>query len=243
MSRRPQPSSSPVVASPEPRTSTFGSLPVNRPRATAIALGLAGLVLGLLAAFGVNAQPPRYQATATLVMTPSSGGTPVDDASLWEVLSRGQATRTTALILGSERFLPPGAAASGATYEVGAVPETTLLEAKVQASDPRKAEQILAAALENGVASSQGVSGPFALKIANDPAGSAVKISSSGAKVYVALGGGGLVAGLVLAALWVRFARVPKPAGESTEASTPLAAETVVSTPAERLAPVEAHSP
>ncbi|CAM3983301.1 hypothetical protein [Smaragdicoccus niigatensis] len=216
----------------------------NRPKTVIAALALVFMAVGLLAAFALSLQPAKYQATATIAMTPEDRSDPVSEAGLWEVLSRGQATRTSALVLGSTRFLPSDALKSGVVYEVGAVPETTLIEAKVTAGSPAEAEAVLKNALDAGLTTAQGISGPFALRVVTPVEGSAVRTSSSPKQLLIALGGGGLVAGAGLGFVLVRVFRTndtsdsdekspePEPVVEAPQVKTPAAkTEAAIPTP------------
>lgn len=197
-----------------------------RPRVTILVCAIIGLLIGVALAALLSLLPSRYEATATLALTPEAGRGTTEDSALWEVLSRGQATRTTALVLSSPRFLPEGAAESGMSLTVGALPETTLIQAHLTASRPEVAEAVLDYVLKRAIPEASGVSGPFALKVVDPPEGSAKLISTGPVQQFLSLGLGGLLLGVGLSYGALRWAHpADEPTGPIDEPETDDSAE------------------
>jgi hypothetical protein len=158
---------------------------------------VVGMVVGLLVAQG----PTRYRAHATLAMLPGPQVAEAEVSNFWEVLSRGQATRTGAIVLGQDRWLSTAAADAGVpaselTLAAGSVPETTLIEITMDANSAEAAERALAAVLDSASAEAAAVSGPFALETVGPPEGSATELSPAQPEVLAAFGFAGLLLGL-----------------------------------------------
>lgn len=171
-----------------------------------------GLTLGLLAAKSLTDQEKRFTAQATLAMLPDRN-LPLDQVSnFWEVLNRGQATGSAAVVLQDSRWLAPAAAAAGVPrseigLEAGAIPETTLITVTTKAYSAKAAEEALNSVLANAVRPAAEVSGPFRLETVVPPDGSAVAMAPSPIQSFGALGIGGLLVGAAAGIFVGRFFR------------------------------------
>lgn len=139
-----------------------------RTRRLVASLAIIGLLLGGLAGF-FTLRTERFVAQATLAMLPGPDVPPQEALGFWEVLNRGQATRTAALTLQDPRWLgvmseSTGVLASDFALSAGAIPDTTLIEVSVQAGSAWAAERGLGTVLADGVDYAERVSGPFALE-------------------------------------------------------------------------------
>lgn len=157
-----------------------------------------GLILGCLAAVALGGQE-RFVAKASVAMLP---GPKVDDSSManyWEVLNRGQATRTAAAVISEPRWLEESvgtraADAQSLNLTAGAVPDTTLIEVTVTANTTAAATQALSAVLEAALPTAATSSGPFALQVVSDLTEVPTAQTPDPTQLLVALGAaGGLV--------------------------------------------------
>lgn len=140
-----------------------------RARRLVVTLAIIGLLIGGLTAF-FTLREGRFTAQATLAMLPGPDVPPQEALAFWEVLNRGQATRTAALTLQDPRWLAlmseaTNVPASEFALSAGAIPDTTLIEISVQASSAWAAERGLGTVLADGVAYAARVSGPFAIEV------------------------------------------------------------------------------
>lgn len=169
----------------------------------AVAAGL-GLFLGLLAAFVLSGQT-RYTASATVAMLP---GPKVGDdalANYWEVLNRGQATRTAATVIGQSRWLDViGANGQELTLSAGALPDTTLIDVEVQADSAAAARKALKGVLDASLPTAAKSSGPFALNVVSSTDANITTQSPGRTQLLAVLGASGALAGGGLGLLWVR---------------------------------------
>lgn len=139
-----------------------------RARRLVVTLAIIGLLIGGLTAFFTLRQE-RFTAQATLAMLPGPEVPPQEALAFWEVLNRGQATRTAALTLEDGRWVTlmseaTNVPASDFTLSAGAIPDTTLIEVSVQANSAWAAERGLGTVLADGVAFAARVSGPFIIE-------------------------------------------------------------------------------
>jgi hypothetical protein len=165
-----------------------------------VAAALAGLLVGVLVAVQVTSAPPRYRATSPLALLPGPQLAAAELPDYWEVLSRGQATRTSALVLGQPRWLAAaaidsGEPAAGLALAAGAIPDTSLISVTVEADTSKAAELALRSVIQSASREAAGVSGPFALNVVGAPEGSAVSLAPDEAPVLVAGGLAGLLMG------------------------------------------------
>lgn len=179
----------------------------------ATALAAIGLLAGLVAANVVTGrEPQRYVAEATLAMLPSQQVPVTQAPSFWEVLSRGQATRSAAIMLADHKWIETAASAAGVpaaqlSIEAGAIPDTTLIRVDMRADSASAAEVGLAAVLDQASKPAAAATGPFRLEVVASPAGSAQSLQSSRLQMYAALGIAGLLVGTGLGLLIGKPAR------------------------------------
>lgn len=167
---------------------------------TVTTLATLGLLSGVLVADVFTDRSERYTAQATLAMVPGPE-VPFDDASnYWDVLNRGQATRSAALVLEDIRWLDGAAAAAGVpkselALSSGAIPETTLITVTMKADSARAAESALNSVLSEADGLAAKASGPFRLETIASPDGSATSLSPKPIQTIGALGIAGLLLG------------------------------------------------
>jgi hypothetical protein len=163
-------------------------------------LAVAGLLLGVLGALLFTSRPGEYRAHAVLAMLPGPVVELADQPEAWEVLTKGQATRTAAVVLGQSHWLDGAARAAGGrpgdfTLVAGAIPETTLVEVTVDAGSASAAETALRSVLDTATPDAARASGPFALELVQQPAGSATPLAPARLPVYLALAVAGAAVG------------------------------------------------
>ena len=164
-------------------------------------LGIVGMGVGVLAAYMLSGHQHRYRAEATLAMQPAQD-LPVESlSSFWEVLNRGQATRSAALVLEDGKWLTTAASAAGVPtpdldLAAGAIPDTTLITVTMKANSGQAAEVALNSVLNRALDQAAKVSGPFRLDIVSSPDGSARSLSPDAVQMYGTLGIAGLVVGV-----------------------------------------------
>lgn len=196
-----------------------------------IATGLAalGLIVGIAAAmFVTSSDRARYQAESTLAMLPSQQ-VPITQASgFWEVLNKGQATRSAAIVIADHKWLEAAAVAAGVpksdlTLAAGAVPDTTLITVTMQANSAGAAESALDKVISDAATSAAKATGPFRLEVVGPAAGSAKALSPAKTQLFGALG----LAGLLLGAgggLWLSQRSSRKVAGQRRHSRAALSA-------------------
>ncbi|WP_084836291.1 hypothetical protein [Williamsia sp. 1138] len=180
-----------------------------------VALGaLVGLLLGIVAALVFSAvQSPNYEAKAVVVMMPAPGVPVAETSYYWEILSRGQVTRTAAIVLADHNWMDDAAQAAGVpesdlTLTTGAVADTTLIELTMSAGSADAAEKSLTKLIEVASPDAAKISGPFVLKVISSPEGSAEKSGISSAQLVPAAAIAGLVLGAGIALLLTRIGGV-----------------------------------
>lgn len=161
---------------------------------------LLGLLVGLLAAtFLMGRESQRYTAEASLAMLPSPQVPVTQAPGFWEVLSRGQATRSAAIVLADPKWLAAAAAAAGVpeselSLAAGAIVDTTLVSVTVQANSAPSAQRALDSVVAQAIVPAASASGPFRLEAVRST------VSDSGseptrAQILVALGCAGVLLG------------------------------------------------
>jgi hypothetical protein len=137
---------------------------------------------------------------------------PLDQASnFWEVLNRGQATRSAAIVLGNDRWLDAAASTAGVpkselALAAGALPDTTLITVTMQANSAKAADLALESVLTSASDVAATVSGPFKLESITSP-DSAHSMSPDRVQTFGALGIAGLSIGAGAGLLVSRAAR------------------------------------
>ena len=99
---------------------------------------LIGALIGALAGFLLVPHASRYTASANVALLPSPDLTLVEASGFWDVLTRGQVTRTAAVVYGDKRWLTrrptrPKVPQGQLALTAAALPETTILTVKVTA--------------------------------------------------------------------------------------------------------------
>jgi len=163
-------------------------------------LAALGMLIGLLAANALTGREERFRAEATLAMLPERNIPLEQVSSFWEVLNRGQATGSAAIVLKDSSWLDAAAQAAGVpksqlTLSAGAVPDTTLITVTMTAQSARAAEVALESVLADATRRAAAVSGPFSLETIAPPAGSARAMGPAPIQMLGALGMAGLLAG------------------------------------------------
>jgi hypothetical protein len=175
-------------------------------------LATLGLLIGLIVANALTGREERFTAQATLAMLPEKN-IPLEQVSnFWEILSRGQATGSAAIVLNDGSWLDAAAQAAGVpksqlTVSAGAVPNTTLITVTMTAQSARAAEVALESVLANATPQAAAVSGPFSLETIVPPAGSARAMGPAPVQMLGALGVAGLLAGAGVGLLISRSVR------------------------------------
>lgn len=172
---------------------------MTKPRMMIAMLGLIGAVLG--AGIGALAAPgaSRYVAEANVAFLPAPELTMVEASDFWEVLTRGQVTRTAAIVYGDPRWLTSAAAAANVsrddlTLSAAALPETTILTVTVSAGSAAAADAALNNVLVTATPEVSNLSTPYFVKVLWPPEGSASPAPMPG-RMQVA--GAGALAGLL----------------------------------------------
>jgi hypothetical protein len=167
----------------------------------ATVLGAVGLLAGILAAAVLTGKAPeRYTAEATLAMLPSQQVPVTQAPGFWEVLSRGQATRSAAIVLADGKWLEGAATATGESaadvaLEAGAISDTTLINVTMEANTAAAAEAGLNYVLANALAPAASASGPFRLEVVSSPEGSAASSAPARTQMFAALALAGVLVG------------------------------------------------
>lgn len=191
-------------------------------------LAVLGLLAGVLAAAVLTGRDPaRYTAEATLAMLPSQQVPVTQAPGFWEVLSRGQATRSASIVLSDRKWLGNAATAAAVPestleLEAGAISDTTLITIQMKADSATAAETALNKVLADALGPAAGASGPFRLEVVSAPDGSAESMAPERMQMFAALGLAGLLVGGGAGFLMNRWAqrRWTRRADGSDEAET-----------------------
>lgn len=187
------------------------------------ALALIGALLGAAFGFLLTPDAGRYKASAEVAFLPAANLTIVEASNFWEVLTRGQVSRTAAVVYEDPRWLPSAANAakvspSELTLSAAAVPDTTLVTVSVQAPSAGTAEAALNDVLTTATAEVASIASPYAVRVLWPPENSAAPLALPGPTQIMAAGAlaGGLVGG---AAGWylIRRVRVGQPRDYSAD--------------------------
>ncbi|WP_133148005.1 hypothetical protein [Mycobacterium lehmannii] len=154
---------------------------------------LIGAVLG--AAFGALAAPTsqRYTASVNVALTPGPDLTTAESSSFWEVLTRGQISRTAAIVYEDSRWLTSAAKAANVrqselTLSANALPDTSVLSVSVTANSSAAAEAALSDVLTTASAEVASVTAPFLAKTLSPTEGSARRVPVPGKAQFAAAG-------------------------------------------------------
>lgn len=168
-------------------------------RVVIAAIALVGAVLGALLGFLVAPQSSRYTMSADVALLPAPNLTTAEASNFWEVLTRGQITRTAAIVYADQRWLSSAAKAANVpqgdlTLTAAALPETTVLTVTVTGPSSAATESALNDVLATATREVSSVSAPFLVKVLFPQEGSATKVATPGRKQVAAAG---FVAGLL----------------------------------------------
>lgn len=170
---------------------------------TFIALfALIGAVLGALIGYLFAPGPSRYSATAQVALLPAANLTTSEASAFWEVLTRGQISRTAAVLYEDRRWLPSAAKAAKVdsgdlSLTAAALPETTLVEVTVEAGSRAAAESALNDVLTTATPDVTTLSYPYAVKVLWPPKGNGKPVPEPSSLQVMAAGvvGGALLGG------------------------------------------------
>ena len=91
---------------------------MSKQRIALIMCALIGAVLGAGLGFLLAPTSHRYEVSAKVGLLPAADLTAEKASSFWEVLTRGQVTRTAAVVYGDHRWVPAAAQTSGAARKI-----------------------------------------------------------------------------------------------------------------------------
>ncbi|WP_396925644.1 hypothetical protein [Mycolicibacterium sp.] len=170
-------------------------------RLTIAAFAVIGALLGAALGYVLAPHPHRYQAAARVALLPAPDLTIGEASPFWEVLSRGQISRTAAVLYNDPRWLPSAANAakvpqSELALTAAALPDTTIVTVTVDAGSAKAAEAALNDVLTKATPEVTQLSAPYAVKVLWPQEGSAVPVPVPGATQVAAAGAlGGLLIG------------------------------------------------
>lgn len=166
-------------------------------------LALLGAVLGSVVGAAVAPSASGYMATANVALLPAPELTSEEASSYWEVLTRGQITRTAAIIYDDPRWLSQaaddaGVARDDVTLTAAALPDTTMLSVTVSAGSADAAEAALNTVLVTATPEVSSLAAPFFVKVLwptensawAEPGPSRTQMAAAGALGGLLLGGG-----------------------------------------------------
>lgn len=193
---------------------------------------LIGALIGALAGFLLVPHASRYTASANVALLPSPDLTLVEASGFWDVLTRGQVTRTAAVVYGDKRWLTPAANAAKVpqgqlALTAAALPETTILTVKVTAGSEAAAETALTEVLNAATPQVSALAAPYTVKVLWPPkGGGATPVPLPGRPQVAAAGAlGGLLVGAGAGWFYTRRSRAgaatvrgnsSEPSGEDT---------------------------
>ncbi|MCX2932692.1 hypothetical protein ORI20_20680 [Mycobacterium sp. CVI_P3] len=170
-------------------------------RITIVVVAVIGAVLGAVLGVLAAPKPSRFVASANVAFLPGPDLTTVEASNFWEVLTRGQITRTAAIVYNDARWLTPAADAAKVpigelTLMAAAVPETTMLTVTVTANSAAAAEAALNSVLVTATPEVSSLAAPYFVKVLWPPKNSAYPEATPGPMQVGAAGGlGGLLVG------------------------------------------------
>ncbi len=195
---------------------------MTRRRVVIAIFALIGAFLG--AVFGVLAAPKadRYTVSAHVVLVPGPNLTTVDASDFWDVLTRGQVSRTAAIIYNDYRWIPSAAKAAGVpeselTLYAAALPDTTMVNVTVTAGSSAAAEAALNSVLTNATEQVASVTAPYTARVLWPPESSSYPVPvPSRVQVMAAGAMAGMLAGGSIAWYFERRRRRGLPAPDDT---------------------------
>ena len=198
---------------------------MTKQRITIAVIALIGAVLGAM--FGVLAAPTaeRYTASADVALTPGPNLTTAESSSFWEVLTRGQISRTAAIVYEDRKWLTSAAKAadvrrSELTLTAGALPETSILTVTVTANSEAAAEAALSNVLTTAAPQVAAVTAPFVAKVLSPTEGTAYPVPLPGRTQVAASGAlAGFLAGGTIGWYFQRRRKGMRAADDGPDAS------------------------
>lgn len=164
---------------------------------------IVGAVLGALAGAVATPSGSRYIAAANVALVPAPELTMIEASDFWEVLTRGQVTRTAAVIYDDPRWLPDAADTAKVprgylTLTASALPETTILTVTVTAGSATAAETALNTVLTAATPEVSSLAAPYFVKVMwpqessayAEPAASRTQMAAAGALGGLLIGAG-----------------------------------------------------
>ena len=170
-------------------------------RVTIAAFAVIGALLGTALGFLLAPHPHRYQATARVALLPAPDLTIGEASPFWEVLTRGQISRTAAVLYNDQRWMPSAANAakvpqSELSLTAAALPDTTILTVTIEAGSAAAAEAALNDVLTKATPEVTQMTAPYAVKVLWPQEGSAAPVPIPGRTQVAAAGAlGGLLIG------------------------------------------------
>ncbi|MGY4711960.1 hypothetical protein ACXDF8_20740 [Mycolicibacterium sp. CBM1] len=174
---------------------------MTRQRVVIAVVALIGVLFGAAFGFALAPQPHRFQASAHVALLPAADLTTEEASAFWEVLTRGQVSRTAAVLYNDPRWLPSAANAakvpeSELALTAAALPDTTMMAVTVDAGSRAAAEKALTDVLTNATPEVTSLVAPFAVKVLWPPQGNATPVPGPGRMQIAAAGAlGGLLIG------------------------------------------------
>lgn len=174
---------------------------MTRHRIVIAVLALVGALLGAALGFLLAPSASRYSASAKVAFLPAPDLTTVDAGNFWEVLTRGQVSRTGAIVYDDPRWLPSAAKAAKVaqddlSLQAAALPETTMVVVTVQAGSADAAESALNDVLTTATREVTALVVPYSVKVLWPPEGNADPVPAPSHLQVAAAGAlGGLLVG------------------------------------------------
>jgi hypothetical protein len=139
-------------------------------RLVIIVLALIGAVVGAGLAVAATPKSTRYEIEAQVALVPAPDLTMAEASNFWEVLTRGQMTRTAAILYQDWRWLPAAAEDAKVPYgsvtlTAAAMPETTLLTVTVTAGSKDAARAALTSVMNNATPEVTSMVQPYFVKV------------------------------------------------------------------------------
>ncbi len=193
---------------------------MGKSRITIGAFALIGAFLGVVLGFLAAPSQTWYAESANVALVPPPNLSTAESSSFWEVLTRGQVTRTAAILYADRRWAPSAANAakvpeSAVSISAAALPETTMLSVTVTSSSAAAAEAALNDVLTTATPEVSSLAAPYFVKVIWPQKGSATPLPTPGKTQIGAAGAlGGLLVGGAVGYLYQRWRRRRANSGE-----------------------------
>ncbi|WP_179466270.1 YtxH domain-containing protein [Mycolicibacterium vinylchloridicum] len=166
-------------------------------RRTIAVFAFIGAIVGAALGYFLAPQPHWYQASANVALLPAPDLTTEQSSAFWEVLTRGQVSRTAAVLYNDARWVPSAANAAKVpqadlSLSAAALPDTTIVVVTVVAHSADAAEAGLNDVLNRATPEVASLAAPYAVKVMWPPQNNALPLPSprrSQVAAAVALGG------------------------------------------------------